>query len=223
MSTGNVVGGTAWYRKHFNISKADAGKTAYLQFDGVYMNSDVWVNGKHLGHYPYGYTSFYYDITPYLNPVGQSNVVAVEVKNEGLNTRWYSGSGIYRHTWLTMVNPVHIAPWGVYVSSPNISAQKASVEVVTTVSNVEKKNLKVNYVVKILNPNGLVVGKANIQGQVRAGQTTDLKQILTVNNPMLWSIENPKLYHTEVEVLINGKTLQCTTQLQQPLPLRVLP
>ena len=112
MGTGVTIGGTAWYRKAFTHEKADEGKTAYLQFDGVYLNADVWINGKHVGNHPYGYTSFWYDITPYLNPAGQSNVIAVQVKNEGINARWYSGSGIYQHTWLTLVDPVHIAPWG---------------------------------------------------------------------------------------------------------------
>ena len=78
------------------------------------MNSDVWLNGHHLGNHPYGYTPFYYDLTPYLKPAGQENVLAVRVRNEGKNSRWYSGSGIYRHVWLTVTDPVHVAPWGVY-------------------------------------------------------------------------------------------------------------
>ena len=114
MRTGYTVGGTAWYRKHFTLESTDHNKTAYLQFDGVYMNADVWVNGELLGNHPHGYTSFWYDITPYLYPVGETNTIAVRVKNEGVNARWYTGSGIYRHTWLTLVNPVHIAPWGVH-------------------------------------------------------------------------------------------------------------
>lgn len=88
MASGYTVGGTAWYRKNFTINRESQGKTAYLQFDGVYMNSDVWVNGKHLGNYPYGYTSFWYDITPYLNLTGQPNIVAVQVKNEAISCRW---------------------------------------------------------------------------------------------------------------------------------------
>jgi len=97
MSSGYLKGGIGWYRKSFTITEADKNKVAYLQFDGVYMNADVWLNGKHLGFHPYGYTPFYFDITPFLHPAGQPNVVAVRVKNEGLNSRWYSGSGIYRH------------------------------------------------------------------------------------------------------------------------------
>src|SRR6478609_9755140 len=87
---GFLTGGTAWYRKHFVLDKTSAGKKVFIQFDGVYMNADVWINGHHLGNHPYGYTSFYYDLTPYLKPNGE-NIIAVRVRNEGRNSRWYSG------------------------------------------------------------------------------------------------------------------------------------
>lgn len=138
MGTGYTIGGTAWYRKKFTIEKKDREKIAYLLFDGVYMNSDVWINGKHIGNHPYGYTSFYYDITPYLNPAGQPNTVAVQVKNEGRTARWYSGSGIYRHTWLTLVNPVHIGMWGVTITTPSITETSAEVNINATLVNSGK-------------------------------------------------------------------------------------
>jgi beta-galactosidase len=211
MGMGYTVGGTAWYRKTFIIGKTNEGKTAYLQFDGVYMNSDVWVNGKHAGNHPYGYTSFWYDITPYLNPTGQPNIVAVQVKNEGINARWYSGSGIYRHTWLTLVNPVNIAPWGVYITTPNASEQKADVEVVTAVTNSGTKNLSISYVVRMVNPAGSVVGQAMMNAVLAKGKSTDLKQVVRVNNPMLWSLENTNLYHAEVELVANNKVVDKLT------------
>ena len=117
-ATGFTVGETGWYRKKFTTAKADEKKLFTIHFDGVYMNSDVWLNGHHLGNHPYGYTPFYYDLTPYLNPAGQENVLAVKVQNEGKNSRWYSGSGIYRHVWLTITNPVHVEQWGVYITTP---------------------------------------------------------------------------------------------------------
>ena len=107
-STGHVVGGTAWYCKHFISEKADEGKLVQVLFDGVYMNADVWINGHHLGNHPYGYTAFAYNLTPHLNPAGQENILAVQVKNEGKNSRWYSGSGIYRNVTLIKTNPIHI-------------------------------------------------------------------------------------------------------------------
>lgn len=141
MQTGYTLGGTGWYRKHFLTGKGDQDKTAYLMFDGIYMNSDVWVNGKHVGNHPYGYTSFYYDITSYLNPAGKSNIVAVQVKNEGRTARWYSGSGIYRHTWLTLVNPVHIGEWGVNIKTQSVSEDSAMINVAITVVNSGRENI----------------------------------------------------------------------------------
>lgn len=205
MGTGYTIGGTAWYRKTFTMKEGDRGKTAYLQFDGVYMNSDVWVNGKKLGNHAYGYTSFWYDITPYLNPAGQRNLVAVQVKNEGLNARWYSGSGIYRHTWLTMVNPVHVAPWGVYVTTPDVAENKARIEVATTIVNTSNKDLPVSCAIKILSPSGMVVAKSTMESIVKAAQTTELKQQVSIENPALWSLENTNLYSAEVELLVNNK------------------
>ena len=205
MCTGNTVGGTAWYRKSFTISRADMNKTAYLQFDGVYMNSDVWVNGKHAGNHPYGYTSFWYDITPFLNPAGQQNIIAVQVKNEGFNARWYSGSGIYRHTWLTLVNPVHIAPWGVFITIPAVSEKNASVDIVTNVTNSNKQDSHVTLTVKLTDPSGAPAGTSSIESLLQAGKSVELKQGVTVDNPALWSLENPNLYNAQVEVLVNKK------------------
>jgi len=91
---GHFIGGTAWYRKHFTLAPDDAGKRVAVRFDGVYMNADFWINGHPLGNHPYGYTSFEFDLTPHLKPAGETNVLAVRVRNEGSNTRWYSGSGI---------------------------------------------------------------------------------------------------------------------------------
>jgi len=205
MRTGYTIGGTAWYRKTFTIDKANREKIAYLNFDGVYMNSDVWVNGKHVGNHPYGYTSFYYDITPYLNPAGQPNVVAVQVKNEGSNARWYSGSGIYRHTWLTLVNPAHIGMWGVYVKTPSVSETAAAVNVATTLVNSGTENLDVALQVQIIDPDGAVAGTAEIQAELSPGTKQDVDQHVSITNPTLWSVDNPQLYTAKVTVLLNGK------------------
>ena len=205
MGTGNTVGGTAWYRKSFTINKADIDKEACIQFDGVYMNSDIWINGKHVGNHPYGYTSFWYDITSFLNPAGQSNIIAVQVKNEGFTARWYSGSGIYRHTWLTLLNPVHVAPWGVFITTPAVSEKDARVEIVTNIVNSNKDDSHVTLRVKLTDPSGAPAGISNIETVLDAGKSIDFKHLITVRNPVLWSVENPNLYHAEVEVLVNNK------------------
>jgi len=204
-ATGYTIGGTAWYRKQFKLTRQHRDMMAYLQFDGVYMNSDIWINGNHVGNHPYGYTSFYYDITPYLNPAGETNVVAVRVKNHGQNARWYSGSGIYRHTWLTLVNPVHVVPWGVYITTPEVSEKSANIEIVTNVTNLGNSDMPVRYMVKILDPSGAETGKSEQESSVLAGESIELKQVVKVKNPALWSVESPDLYKAQVEISVNNK------------------
>ena len=205
MATGYTVGGTAWYRKDFIINKPDKDKIVYLQFDGIYMNSDIWINGEHIGNHPYGYTSFYYDITGYLNPAGQKNVVAVQVKNEGRTSRWYSGSGIYRHTWLTLVDPVRIGIWGVFVTTPEVSEEKATVEIVTNVTNSNKVDADVTLKITLKDPSGVTAGTASIESLVPAEKSSEVKQSVQVDNPVLWSVENPNLYRAQVEVFVNNE------------------
>jgi beta-galactosidase len=108
---GFTTGGTGWYRKKINIAEHFKGNRIIIQFDGVYMNAEVWINGQSCGNHPYGYTSFWYDITDKID-IGKTNIIAVKVRNEGENSRWYSGSGIYRHVWLEILNPVHITHKG---------------------------------------------------------------------------------------------------------------
>jgi beta-galactosidase len=205
MGTGYTIGGTAWYRKTFTIDKADKNKIVYLQFDGVYMNSDVWVNGKHVGNHPYGYTSFYYDITPFLNPPGSQNNVAVQVKNEGKNARWYSGSGIYRHTWLTIVNPVHVSVWGTYVTTPEVSEKNAKIEIVTNVTNSGKEETPVTLQLQLLDPSGKIVGTTTSDSSIPAGNSAEIKQYVEIINPVLWSVDSPNLYQALITVLVKKK------------------
>jgi beta-galactosidase/beta-glucuronidase len=118
-ATGYLPGGVGWYRKHFVLPTETNTKRVLIEFDGVQRNSDVWINGIDLGHRPYGYISFRYDLTPHLRPAGQTNVIAVRAERENVaDSRWYPGTGIYRNVKLTVVNPVHIAPHGVFVTTP---------------------------------------------------------------------------------------------------------
>ena len=204
MSSGYLVGGIGWYRKSFTLKEADKNKIAYLQFDGVYMNSDVWLNGKHLGFHPYGYTPFYYDITSFLNPAGQPNVVAVRVRNEGLNSRWYSGSGINRHVWLTLVNPVHIdVSGGLYITTPAVSENSADVKIATTLVNTGTKDENIVLQTQLFDPSGKLAGTANSNSALTPGQTIELIQNVPVKKPALWSIDDPNLYQAKVSVLID--------------------
>jgi len=210
MGTGNTVGGTAWYRKTFKVDKSNKNKVVNLQFDGVYMNSDVWVNGKHLGNHPYGYTSFYFNITPYLNPAGENNTIAVQVKNEGFNARWYSGSGIYRHTWLTYADQVHIGTWGTFITTPEVNEKSALVAVKTKVINEGEKETDVELNIEIINPEGKVVGNSKNKSTIEAGASFEFSQNITVDNPALWDFETPDLYRAKVTVISSESTDQET-------------
>ncbi|GAB3255471.1 glycoside hydrolase family 2 TIM barrel-domain containing protein [Larkinella harenae] len=210
-STGYTVGGTGWYRKTFKINPAEKGKNVSIYFDGVYMETDVWINGQHLGYHPYGYTPFQYDLTQYLLPPGQENVLAVRVKNIGQNTRWYTGSGIYRHVWLTVADPVHLAPFGVSITTPTVTAKSAQVQVATTVKNAAGKSMPVIVQVTLTNAKGKVVGRKQqtltvpVSGQVASQQT------ITVASPQRWSPETPHLYQAQVVVLSGRKKLDALT------------
>ncbi len=134
ISGGYLTGGTGWYRKTFELPETTDNKKISVYFEGVYMNADVWLNGIHLGNHPYGYTSFEYDITDVVNP-DEKNVLAVQVKNEGRNSRWYSGSGIYRHVWLKVTEPIHIKTWGVNITTPKVKKNSATVKIQTQIEN----------------------------------------------------------------------------------------
>src|SRR6478752_3909480 len=154
-SGGYLDGGIGWYRKSFTLSPASAGKRILIEFDGVYMNSEVWINGTSLGTRPYGYSTFEYDLTPYVT-FGASNVIAVRVNNNQPNSRWYSGSGIYRNVWLTALDPVHIPYDGVFVSTPSVSTGSATVSVSTEVQNQSAGAAAVTVTMTILTPSGAV-------------------------------------------------------------------
>src|SRR5207248_4155514 len=119
---GALPGGVGWYRKTFNLPASDKGRLVFVDFDGVYRNSEVWINGRYLGKRPYGYISFEYELSPYVNYGSQKNLIAVRVDNsQQPNSRWYSGSGIYRNVWLTTTGKVFVDHWGTYITTPQVS------------------------------------------------------------------------------------------------------
>ncbi|MBN2132916.1 MAG: beta galactosidase jelly roll domain-containing protein, partial [Sedimentisphaerales bacterium] len=209
-STGYTVGGIAWYRKHFRLPSKASGKRVAIRFDGVYMNADVWINGVALGNHPYGYTSFGYDLTTHLNRAGQDNVLAVRVRNEGKNSRWYSGSGIYRHVWLTITDPVHVAPWGTYVTTAEVAKNAATVVVRTQVVNHRPSSQNVEVAVHIVDPQGRSVVEQTQMGRIAADPPLDTTHRLQVPNPALWSPESPSLYEAVTEVRLDGEMVDRT-------------
>ena len=200
---GYLPTGIGWYRKHFDVTKNDLSKIIWIEFDGVYMNSDVWINGHHLGLHPYGYTSFYYNLTPYLKE--GENIVAVRVDNSlQPNSRWYTGSGIYRNVWLVKMEPLHFAHWGVYVTTPEVSQESADVKVRTKIDNDYKSSKSGMLSSVIVDAAGKKVSENEISFTVKPGGTIELSQNLKVKSPSLWSVDSPNLYKL-YQKIIEGK------------------
>ncbi len=201
ISTGHVVGGTAWYRKHFSLTKADKNKKIKILFDGIYMNADIWINGNHLGNHPYGYTAFAYDLTEHLNSAGQDNVLAVEVKNEGKNSRWYSGSGIYRDVTLIKTDPINVDLWGIFVSTPMVTTEKATVAVDVTLVNTAAENKKFTFKIEFIDPAGNLIPGLTDEKELKAGKKFTFSQAFEFSEYSLWSVENPELYSVNVQLI----------------------
>ena len=204
---GYLPTGIGWYRKTFQLDATDANKILTIEFDGVMANSDVWINGKHLGKRPYGYISFTYELTPYLNfGKGKTNVIAVRADNSVQPaSRYYTGAGIYRHVRLVAVNPTHFKHWGTQITTPNATAQKAVVSVKT---EIENKGAAGTYKLQIdiVDSKGKIVKSSESQENIAANTTSNLAKEIEVQNPKLWDIEAPNLY-TVVTKLYSETTL----------------
>ncbi len=204
---GYFPSGIGWYRKSFVVPKEWNGKSISVYFEGVYMNSEVFINGKSLGVHPYGYTSFNYNLTPYIQ-YGKENVIAVRVDNsQDINSRWYSGSGIYRHVWMKVTDMVNIAHWGVAITTPEVSSKKATVQIKTVVKN--ETNLMQSIVVetKLLDENSKKVGTSQVAIEVLANSENEVSQLIKVSKPGLWTPETPTLYSADVHVIKGDKTI----------------
>jgi beta-galactosidase len=200
-ATGYTIGGTAWYRKTFILDARENFSNTIINFDGVYMDCDVWVNGKLVGSHPYGYTAFCFDISDFLKPQGKTNVIAVKVKNEGKNSRWYSGSGIYRHVWLVQKQAVHIPHNGIFITTEGITPNEAVVKIKATVDKSRANNPAVKLLIKIIDPDGKISKETETQTKTLSSNSVDFVQSITIPQPELWSIEYPNLYIAEIQVV----------------------
>jgi len=216
---GLLDGGIGWYRKAFTLDQSYAGQQIRIEFDGVYMNSQVWINGTSLGTRPYGYSTFQYDLTKYVKTDGSNNVIAVKVDNSSQpNSRWYSGSGIYRNVWLTALNTVHVAYNGGFITTPSVSATSATVSIATDVENQASSSQSVTITTGIYDASGAMVATSTTAASsVAAGATTTLNQSLTVSNPHLWSTDAPYLYQVKLTLQVGNSTVDT---YQVPLGLR---
>lgn len=202
-SGGALPGGVGWYRKSFEVAAADKGKLFYIDFDGVYMNAKVWINGQLLGQRPYGYSSFRFDLTPHLK-FGARNVVAVRVDNSDQpNSRWYSGCGIYRHVWLVKTEKIHVAHWGTHVVA---EGKKVSVSVSIDNNTTSQQTVVVRN--KIISPAGVQVASASKKLSLNpsAKSISSLSQ-LKVSRPQIWSCETPYIYKVVTTIEQNGKVV----------------
>ncbi len=205
---GALPGGVGWYRKHFVLDKRDMNDETkiYIDFDGVYMLSEVFVNGTSTGTRPYGYISFRRDITPYLHE--GENVIAVRVDNSlQPNSRWYSGCGIYRHVWLVKTHAIHVDNWGTYVTTPIIDDNKAIVQVDTRIRNNTGKSAKITLAQSIVDAQGKEVAHTQSITTITANDTTTTTQQLTIHNPIRWDIDNPYLYTVHTTIAQDGKVI----------------
>ncbi|KAA2215770.1 glycoside hydrolase family 2 TIM barrel-domain containing protein [Maribacter flavus] len=208
----HTIGGTGWYRKSFTVDESDRTKTFIIKFDGVYMESEVWVNGKQVGKHVNGYTPFWYDITAFLNPVGAPNIIAVKTDNPGENTRWYSGSGIYRNVHLIVTEPVHVAVWGTRITTPEITTDKASVKVETAIENEMENDSEVEVTVVIKNSDGSVANSVTQTISISANSAKTVMDTIEIQNPSLWDLETPYLYTAEVTLEVDGEISDVYTQ-----------
>jgi beta-galactosidase len=213
---GYLPTGIGWYRKHLSLSTIGKDQQFWIEFDGVYMNSDVWINGQHLGKHPYGYTSFYYDLTPFVKR--GENIIAVRVDNSlQPNSRWYSGSGIYRHVWLNTAGPVHVAQWGTYITTPEVTSSSATVTVRTSIENHYQitKNMILRSVVK--NESGNEIARVDTPVSLTSSAKTDIEQTFNVVSPALWSVDTPSLY-TLQSIILDGTRI--TDNFTSPFGIR---
>ena len=203
--------GIGWYRKHFKVAASNKGKKIFIDFDGAMANAQVWLNGQYLGTWPFGYNSFRFELTPRLK-FGEENILAVRLDTENWDSRWYPGAGIYRHVWLIKTSDVHVAHWGTYITTPEVSADKALVNIAVTVSNQSSGNRAITLLTTLHELDGdNKVGKKVAEvpvlqiDQMPGEQTHSIK--VNIDNPKRWDIESPNRYVAITIIASAKKTL----------------
>jgi len=202
--------GVAWYRKIFSLPEQSRERRVFVEFDGVMQNSDVWINGFHLGHRPNGYVGFNYELTGHLN-FGGENLLSVRADTSAQPaSRWYSGGGIYRHVRLVTVDPVHVAENGVFVTTPKISAREATVQIQATVTNQSAAAQKLTVQTALVSPDGKMVGTIESGLTVASNASGDVRQQIILPDPQLWSPDSPQLYRAVTKIISGGGELDET-------------
>ncbi len=214
---GYLPSGIGWYRKSFTLNDVAKDSRVCIEFDGVMANSDVWINGFHLGKRPSGYVGFQYELTDHLN-TGKQNVLVVRADNTiQPASRWYTGAGIYRHVRLVITGPVHVAHWGCFVSTTGVTAKQAIVKIETTVQNQSNAVQQVVLQTALVDPGGNTVIILNSNSQIAAGASVVIPQTAKLSPPALWNPGNPQLYSAVTTVVVNKKE---TDKLTTPFGVR---
>ena len=204
--------GVGWYRKHFTLPAADAGKQIFVDFDGAMANAKIWLNGKYVGTWPYGYNSFRMDLTPYIK-AGHENVLAVRLDTENWDSRWYPGAGIYRHVWLVKTKQVHIGNWGTYITTPEVSKTSATVKMDVTVDNQGKSAVNATIQTDVFELDGNNKQGAKVTSfnksvvNIEPGKSMIITTQAIVKNPKRWDILSPNRYIAQTTVTVNGKLM----------------
>ena len=216
---GYLPDGIGWYRKTFSLDDEDTAKLIFIDFDGVMANSDVWINGYHLGKRPYGYSSFQYELTGHLNfGKDKKNVIAVRVDNSiQPASRWYTGAGIYRHVHLVITNPVHIEHWSPFITSSNITKESATINVQASVINQSIANKAIVFQTDIVSPSGNVIATTKTKQKIPATGDATISQKIKITNPGLWDVDDPRLYVAVTKVFVDKKQVD---QVQIPFGIR---
>ena len=214
-ATGYLPGGEGWYRKHFPTPALASGRPAKTQvlFDGIYNHSEVWINGHSLGKRPSGYAPFYHDLTPHLKTDGSQNLLAVYVdRTRYVDSRWYTGSGIYRNVKLITSDQVHLPIWGTTIKTPEVTAEQASVVVEAAVQNDSIQAQTLDLRVSLENASGDIVAATSVVVDVPAKQAGSIAETLVVAEPRLWDIDSPNLYVAKLELRSGGTLLDSTSE-----------
>ncbi len=211
-ATGYLPGGVGWYRKSFALPAGYQGKQVFIYFDGVYKNSEVWFNGHFLGKRPSGFASFQYDLTPYLRATGP-NVLAVKADHsEVADSRWYTGSGIYRNVYLLATAPVHVRQWGVAFTTPQVSPTAATGKVAVSLTNAGPTAAAVTVTGTLLDARGQAVATAQQLVAVKPKTDGTARLTLPLKNPALWSADQPNLYRLRVRLAVQGQPVDEVTE-----------
>ncbi|MGD1029511.1 MAG: glycoside hydrolase family 2 TIM barrel-domain containing protein [Opitutaceae bacterium] len=213
--------GIGWYRRIFRVPQADAGRLVEIEFDGIRERGEVWINGHVLGQRPYGYTSVVYDMTPYLNFGENDNVLAVRVDNSHQpNSRWYAGSGIYRHAWLLVTNHLHIPLWGTQVTTPEVTDDRALVSAAITVVNGSDKREDFTLDSMLIDSGGFGLQTAHSLASLQPGTSGTAVQAFGVGQPHLWSIERPEKYTLRTTLRRVGSPDEIVDEVETPFGIR---